>query len=141
MQSMHDDLAAAESEESAKASVPEKAQLYAGLYLFAFLACLAAIWLPPWARWIAGTLVSVCLLTAFSMAGVFVTLARASRFYRHRNVVLRHHRLMNALAMLLLLYALGAIWSGWPAPAFAVLVAAIINFVHFGGYKNSAIRT
>ena len=128
-------LDAADGEAATKAAVATKSQLYAALYLVAFVACVPMSWLPPWAKWLASFLVGFCLVSAFSMAGVLSALARANRFYAARDGVLRNHRVMNAIAVGLLVYALCAVWGRWPLPALAVVIAALINFAHYGGYK------
>ena len=96
--------------------------------------------LPNWARWLPSFLVGFCLVSAFSMAAVLKDLAKANRFYRAKDGVLRNHRLMNAFAVGLLVYALCAVWGRWPVPALAVVIAAVINYVHYGGYKAALIR-
>jgi hypothetical protein len=137
---MTSDLEAAEAEDASKASITTKSQLYAALYLAAFVACLPVSMLPPWAKWLPSFLVGFCVVSAFSMAGVFSELAKANRFYGDRNGVLRNHRWMNASAIALLVYALCAVWGRWPVPALAVLIAAVINFAHYGGYKSAMNR-
>lgn len=137
---MKNDLDAADVEEATKAEVAAKAQLYAGLYLAAFVACVPASWLPAWSRWPVGALVAACLTSALTMTGRLNTLAQANWFFGYKNVVLRHHRMLNAVAIARLVYSLGAVWARWPLPALAALVAAILNFIHFGGYKAALNR-
>ena len=137
---MTTDLDAADGEAANKADVATKSQLYAALYLAAFAACVPVSWMPNWARWLPSSLVGFCLVSAFSMAVLLNHLTRANRFYGEKDGVLRNHRLMNAFAVGLLVYALGAVWGRWPVPALAVAIAAVINYAHYNGYKAALSR-
>lgn len=137
---MTTNLDAADGEAANKAAVATKSVLYVLLYLTAFGACIPVSRLPHWAKWLPAGLVFLCLVTAFSMASMLSQLAKANRFYGAKNGVLRNHRLMNAFAIGLLVYALCAIWGRWPVPALAVLIGAFINFVHHSGYKAALSR-
>ena len=55
--------------------------------------------------------------------------------------MLRNHRLMNAFAVGLLVYAIGAVWGRWPVPALALAFAAVINYAHYSGYKAALSRS
>lgn len=138
---MTTDLDAADGEAANKAAVATKSQLYAALYLAAFAACVPVSWMPNWARWLPSSLVGFCLVSAFSMAVLLNHLARASRFYGAKDGVLRNHRLMNAFAVGLLVYAIGAVWGRWPVPALALAFAAVINYAHYSGYKAALSRS
>lgn len=138
---MTTDLDAADGEAANKAAVATKSQLYAALYLAAFAACVPVSWMPNWARWLPSSLVGFCLVSAFSMAVLLNHLTRANRFYGAKDSVLRNHRLMNAIAVGLLVYAISAVWGRWPVPALALAFAAGINYAHYSGYKAALSRS
>jgi MFS superfamily sulfate permease-like transporter len=137
---MLEDLDAADSADANVVQVVAKSQLYAGVHILTLIACVLLWLLPSWWRWVAGMLVTFALLTSCSMAGVLHTLHRANRFYNRVDVVLQNHRLMNAAGILLLLYALAAVWTGLPGSFLAVLLSAFLNFMHFAGYRSAAER-
>lgn len=128
----------AEAEGATKAAIVERSQLAGGLYLFAFLACLVGGWLPTWWRWIEGGLVIFCLTFALRIHALLGSLSRAQQFDGSGGSALNNQRLMNKLGIALLGYAFAAVWAGWPLPTLAVLVASVLNFLHYAGYKDSA---
>ena len=133
-------LAAPEQREAALRAIPEKALLYGAPYFLALVGCTVLLFYAGWFRWVAGLLIALCLVTAWSMRGAFVELRRASIAAGFGVGVLPSHRLLNALALLLLAYALLAVWGGWPFPVLAVLIAFAINLVHYAGFRTYAAR-
>jgi hypothetical protein len=132
-----DDLSAAESQDAIKMAIVNTAMKAGPVHGLAFIVLLAAIWLPPWSRWIAGFAVLACLLLAFRLAKLFALLGQASRFHGFIDIVGRRHRLMNLLAIALLAYAFMAVWGRWPLPALAVFASYALHYAHFAGYKDS----
>ena len=121
----------------AKVVVVRKAELYGGLYALALLACLVLIFYHGWFRWIAGFLVATCLVAAWSMRGALASIGHWYAELRWADSVLAKHRVLNAAALMLLMYALLAVWHPWPLPALPVFLAAIINYLHHVGYRAS----
>lgn len=65
------------------------------------------------------------------------SLARAHQIIREGvSPALNKHRTLNYVAFALLCYAWIAIPRSWPMQSFAVLLAAIINFMHYCGYPD-----
>jgi hypothetical protein len=106
----------------------------------AFAACLLLWLLPPWWSWVAGISITLTLFAAIAMARCLYTIHRANRFYNRIDGVLLNHRVMNSLTILCLGYAQIALWRNWPAAFIAVLVAVLLNFFHYYGYRASAER-
>lgn len=130
-------ISAPEIVKELKASIPEKSQLYAGLYLLTFFSCIGLFFLTGWFRWVTGFFVVACLISSWSMRTTFARLRRAHIVEGSGSTVLANHMLLNALAIASLAYAFVAVWAGWSLTIFAVVIAAVINFSHFIGYKNS----
>ncbi len=114
--------------------------MYGGAYLFAFVACVVLIFYAGWFRWIAGFFVALCLVTAWGMRGALAELRRSYVALGRGDTVLTNHRMLNAIALVLVAYALLAVWASWPVPSLAILGAAIINFIHYAGYRGSRKR-
>ena len=70
------------------------------------------------------------------MLRTLALLAGALKALRTGDFVLRNPRIMSAIAIALLGYALAANWGRWPLPALVVLAALVINFAHFAGYLD-----
>jgi hypothetical protein len=129
-------IAAPDIANAIKSAIPEKAQLYAAAYVLAFVSCIVLLFYAGWFRWVAGFLVAACLASSWSMRGALAELRRAYTTMGSGDAVLKNHRLLNGTAIALLGYALGAVWAGWPLPLLAVLIAAVINFAHYAGYRR-----
>lgn len=114
-------------------AIPEKSQLYGAFYVLAFVSCLVLLFYAGWFRWVAGFFVAACLASAWSMKSALCALRNAYAAMGVADSVLGNHKLVNWAALLFLLYALSAVWAGWPLPSLAVLVAAVINFSHYAG--------
>lgn len=121
----------------AKATIVENAQLYGGLYFVAIPACVVLIFYAGWFRWVAGFLVVACLMSAWNMRRTLSHLGNAYVQLGWGDAVLGKHRALNAFALALLVYAFLAVWRGWPLPLVAVLIAALINFAHYAGYRDT----
>ena len=133
-------IAAPEAADKAKRKILEKAEMYGGAYLFAFVACVVLIFYAGWFRWVAGFFVALCLIAAWGMRGALAELRRSYVALGRGDSVLTNHRMLNAIALVLVTYALLAVWASWPVPSLAVLAAAIINFIHYAGYRRSRRR-
>ena len=130
-------IAAPEIVKQLKNDIPEKSGLYGFPYFLALIGCIALHFYDSnWLRWTTGFLIAICLAAAWSMRGTLAELARALEALRTGDFVLRNHRIMNAIAIALLVYALAGNWGRWPLPALAILAALAINFAHFAGYRD-----
>ena len=133
--------AALESFTPLRRAIRTNAQVYGGIYPFALTGCVvAAFYDSVWIRSFAHFLVAACLFTAWRMRRTLGDLARAYRvFPLGASSVLGNHRTLNYAALALLSYAWFAILRSWPAPSFAVLLAAFINFTHYCGYPDRPV--
>ena len=130
--------AALESLPLLRRAIRGKAEVYGAIYPFALAGCVVTVFFDmAWIRWLACFLIAVCLFTSWSMRGTFRDLALPHRFLQEGTpAALANHRTLNYAALALLSYAWIGILRSWPAPSFAVLVAASINFMHYCGYPE-----
>lgn len=126
-----------------KKAIREESEVYGAVYFLALAFCLIQlVWDASWSWWLMQFFIIACVLCGWRMRRIFSYLRLANRIATLQSPhVFRNHQILNYLGLMLLCYAFVANLRSWPAVTFAVVVANIINFLHFMGFPERPVRT